>query len=421
FVDGGPYPTASDLIGTEVLRVPRGGAFMLWVRDPLHAVTIGVFAILLGVFSGGLPGSAGRGETASSRPRRRRLAPNQLQLIPAVALALLGGMWLIALGTPGTKTGLDAHLYTNHGQFSWAGTPKKGSVLADPVRTGDVVFARVVPRLRVGFDYLVSSAAPVRAGGTAQLVLDVSGDNGWHTVQRLGPERTLTGPHAHLTGILDLASLTRLAKAVDDETGVASTAYEVTLTPRIHLTGRAGESPLDTVYAPRLRFTFDTRRLVAAPSTAKEPNEVVAITDGAGIVTRPNAFHLGPASVGIRTMRDIGRVGTLLALIAFVAAFALSRMGRGHDEPAMIAWRYGDWLVPITHLPAAAGTVTDVSDFPALARLAERYNRAIMHLADGSQHAYYLTENGIVYRYRASEGTVLGHATPRPAQLPPPA
>ena len=73
------------------------------------------------------------------------------------------------------------------------------------------------------------------------------------------------------------------------------------------------------------------------------------------------------------------------------------------DEPSQIAWRYRDWLVPITQLPHTGSTITDVGDFASLVQLADRHNKSILHLAEYGEHTYLVKENGLLYRYTAHE------------------
>jgi signal peptidase I len=410
FVDGGPYPTARDLVGVEWVRIPKAGALMLWIRSPFHMIAIAAFALFLGLFP---DGRRRPGRTGEPLPRRRRRSPaSELQLVPAIALACLGGLWLVSLAAPTTKTVLDRTLFTHHGSFSWTGTaPTHAPGFANGVSTGDVVFVKLDPRVRLGFDYRLGSTRPLHVRGSGRLQLDVSGTNGWHTVELLGTPVPLRQGRAKLRAVLDLASIIRLAHAVDRETGVVSTAYAVKLTPRIQVSGEAGVTPIDSRFAPSLSFSLDASRLVANASTADQPNDIVRSADRSGLVTRTNSFGVGPRALGVTTARSVGRVGTLLALVVLLAAIAIARGRRGLDEPALVNWRYGDWLVPISQLPPEAAAFTDVADIAALVRLAERYNRAIMHLSDGGVHTYLLSEHGVTYRYRAVESRQ-GHGVP---------
>jgi hypothetical protein len=327
-------------------------------------------------------------------------------------VALAAGLWIIALGTPPTKSAVDSELYRQQAIYGWSGTARAGSVYPHGrITSGEPIFTHLVRTLDVNLHLTLTGKDHVRARGTAQLMLDISGDNGWHTLRPLGPKQDVDGATVDLTAPLDVAGLGRIARAVDLETGAASRAYTVTIIPRIALTGSVGRIPIQTTFSQGLRFRLDDTRLLPTASTATETNTLVRSVAGAGVISARNDFHFGPASVGVHKARLMGGWATVLALLGLLAATLYGRSRRAQNEPARLAWQYRDWLIPIRQLPHTAGTVTDVRDFEALVGLAERHNKAIMHLDDErGAHTYLLQENGVLYRYTALE-TAAGAAT----------
>jgi signal peptidase I len=401
-----PPAKAQDLIGAKWLRAPKVGAAMVWVRKPWHEILLVGVAILLGLFSKIAPQRAGGSRTSPPEELRRftrRVPASQVQLLAAIAFALTAGLWLIALGTPDTKSDADPRLFRERGAFTVTGRAARSSVYPDGrVHSGDTIFTRLVNTLDVTFDYGVASHLATSAAGSARLSLDLSSDNGWHTVQTLATA-PLRNSKAHLSATLDVAGLQRTARAVDEQTGVPSTTYTLDLVARVDAKGHAGTTPIASTFSPRLTYRLDANRLllVRTPAIA---NPFVQAKDGAGLVNKRNAFHLGPAAVDVRTVRTLAGWGTAFALVALVAAAALARTRS--DEPSRLAWQYRDWLIPIKQLPNTTSAVTDVTGFDSLVRLADRHNKAILHLDAAGEHTYLVKENGLLYRYTALDGGI---------------
>ena len=85
------------------------------------------------------------------------------------------------------------------------------------VDTGETVFARQVPKLRVRLEYGLHTreADPMRVGGTAALEARIRGDNGWRRTLPLAATRIRSGVTA-LEGELDLRFTPQtMAAAVD--------------------------------------------------------------------------------------------------------------------------------------------------------------------------------------------------------------
>ncbi|MDX6516191.1 MAG: signal peptidase [Gaiellaceae bacterium] len=412
-----PPAKAQDLIGAKWLRAPKVGAAMVWVRKPWHEILLVGVAVLLGLFSKVAPQRAGGSRTSRTsppdEPRRltRRAPASQIQLLAAIAFALVAGLWLIALGTPNTKSDADPRLFQERGAFTVSGRAAKSSVYPDGrLHPGDTIFTRLVRTLDVTFDYGVASHLATSAAGSAELSLDLSSDNGWHTLQTLATT-PLRASRARLSARLDIAGLQRTAHAVDEQTGVPSSSYTLELVARVNAKGRAGTTPIGSTFSPRLTYRLDANRLLLVQSPATS-NPFVQTKDGAGLVNRPNAFHLGPAAVDVRTLRTLAGWGTAFAFVALAAAAAFARTR--NDEPARLAWQYRDWLIPIKQLPHTTSVVTDVTEFDSLVRLADRHNKAILHLDAAGEHTYLVKENGLLYRYTALDGG-MQRRTVRPA------
>jgi signal peptidase I len=398
-----------DLIGARWVRLPRAGAAMLWIREPWHEVIVVLIALLLGGLARLTPGGRRRHDATLAAPgeplprRARRVPASQALLVAAIALALSAGVWLIAFATPKTRSAENSHLYRETATLATTARVPRSSVYPEGrLRSGDAIFTRLVHAVAVGFDYRLSSAsAPVHAGGTMRIDLALSAD-GHRLSTRTLATAPLTGPTGHIGTTLDVDALERTVRAVEAQASSVS-RFGVTLAGVVAMKGHVGASPIASRYTPAISYTLDANRLLLADGV---PHPFAR--DGSGIVNVANSFHLGFATVSVTTAQRLAAYGAVLGLLGLLAAFALGRTR--NDEPSQIAWRYRDWLVPITQLPHTGSTITDVGDFMSLVQLADRHNKSILHLADDGEHTYLVKENGLLYRYTAHDAG----ATQRP-------
>jgi hypothetical protein len=76
-----------------------------------------------------------------------------------------------------------------------------------------------------------------------------------------------------------------------------------------------------------------------------------------------------------------------------------------HSQEAIIRMKYGGLLVNVHERNLApTSMVIDVTTIDELAKLAERHNTVILHMALGFVHYYLVQCNGFTYRYVFSAG-----------------
>jgi signal peptidase len=398
-------PRKVDVAGKQWLHVPAAGRGVEWLRTPANAAFA---AVLLAVLIGG-----GTGVGRARRRRARRAIELTVRRTPALAgpgaetafLALGGAALLllalgfVALTKPTTQTAAWDGLYRHQGAFSYEGKAPRGEVYpSGRVGSGETVFVRLVPSLDVRFDYRLQSDAARSVFGTASLVARVEGDNGWARDVPLAAERAFQGETVRLAGRLDLRGLLALGDRVAAATGTSGDSYLVTLLPRVRLGGTVAEETVSDSFAPPLALRLDRQKL-------RLEREGGLLRSQPGRGTREEANRLSALGFGldVSSARLGGLLGGLLLLLGAGAAWLLLRAGRTGDEPTRIAARVGPWLVDATPQERPDGSVHDLASMDDLVRLAERYERVILHERRGDEHAYLVEEGGVVYRYRAHD------------------
>jgi hypothetical protein len=93
-------------------------------------------------------------------------------------------------------------------------------------------------------------------------------------------------------------------------------------------------------------------------------------------------------------------IGALLAILALLQPILASVAPRRRDESASIRARYRHLIVPVERVwPLPGVPVIDVADMDALARIAEHYDRSILHEATADGDAFWVADESGQFRY----------------------
>jgi len=420
FLDG-EQPTEAQIVGKLWLSVPKVGRVTEWLRDPLHAAILVGLATLLALGGGVGVGAARRrrtaGEPARAERARRSAGAASGDPLPwlgalGVASVLFAVLAVLAFTRPVTVTEPVEEAYVHQGRFEYSASVQRNQVYPDGrVTTGEPIFLRLVPRLRVSFGYTLESRQPVAASGRVRLDARVSDGRGWERLLPLAPERTFRGPRVSVEGAIDLRALESLVQRVRALTGSSQTAYTVTVLPQITVTGQAGRDPIDAIFAPALPFDLGDLRLQPKLEQAGAGVGPFAPREaGSGTLAAAGRLEAGALSLPVGTARRLSLIGLVASLLLGALAFAALLQRYRGDEHERIAARYGHLLLPVRSRSREWTSVTDVADIAGLARLAEQHDRVILHLVERGEHSYLVEDGGSVFRYRASAA---------PPRLPP--
>lgn len=431
FIDSS-RPAQQDVVGELWLRVPGGGKVLGWIRQPRNAAVLaGLAALLTG---------SGAGVRASRRQRRRgersprpklpsltvpRIAISReaLQALAAcgVIVLLMGILAALAFTRPTTRTVAGAPIYTQTGQFAYSADVTPSPVYPNgKVRTGDSVFLKLVPAVAVRFDYRVEAGKPHAFAGTARLRARLSDGAGWTSELLLQPSKTFEGDRVSVSGTLPLDRLTAMTRRFEELTGSHVDVYKLAVIPEIDLRGIAASRRIHSVFSPELVLQLDTPVRMGLPGSADPAgNSLMRSKATPGTEVVGNEIRLLGAHIGVRTARRVSTIGGAIALSGVVAiGFLLMAAFGASDGPARIQARYGSWLVPIDPPTERAVSPIDVASFEGLFRLAERYERMILHERVDGEHSYLVEDDGRVYRYRIPASVAESKASAEPPDGP---
>ena len=411
FVDP-DHPTRDRLVGALWLHVPHAYAYLSRLHSPLAIAVLVAVSLLFSL--GGVTTRRRRRRKREGRPPPRHVrvrVPAALSdlidvtaaaTVPAAAalLAVALAVTAVAFTRPVVTSSATAISYTQAGTFSYSGRARPGVAYPDGLlHSGEPVFLKLVRGLDVRFVYRFSSRARTRIAGTVALNARLSSDSGWSRTYALTSPQAFSGKTATVTGVFDVGRLPALLASLEQTTSV-SDSYTLTVTPDVRIRGLLDGSPLHATYSTGLPLTVQDADLL--PQRGLGSANPFHGSNTASI----SRTKLAPATVSVHgfeasvdTLRGGGLMGTAgsLALLLVASGTMLTR-GRRRDETSRIKARYGPLIVDVARNESG---VVELEDMDALARLAEQYERPILHgVGEDGRDEFGFTDDGTRYVYR---------------------
>lgn len=421
------HPTADQLVGRMVVRLPGVGKHLGAVHTPMGASTV-VALGAVGVLGGRRRSRHKGGDqdvvlvdrsahpksdpSDGKRPRRTRTGRGSSSLaLGVIAVLALAATVLLFVLPPTVELERDA-VYSQRGSFSYSALAPGGEGVygRTTARTGEPVYLQLSDQVTITFRYELDTPAAVQAGGTIGLMAEVTDVNGWRRAIPLAPRTSFDGGTATVSGTLDLAALSAMTAHLEQATGVQRGQYTVTVTPHVQIHGALAGHELTESFAPSLAFLLDPYEIQLIPTGAAAPGQAavdpLSPASGGSLKIRSEAprtfsvagmtFGLEPARAGALAIELCAFLGLLLLVIS---RFRAARRG----EPALIDARFGQWLIPVrTDSLPTLNRVVEVESFDSLVRLAEHYGHVVLHEERDGSHAYFVEQNGVTYRYASS-------------------
>jgi signal peptidase I len=419
------HPMRSQLIGALWLHLPGAGAALRSVRSPALVGTLVAIGTLL------LTGAAfvrrkrrrGRhrraGEGGGERPMRppRQGPAEPVVNVLAIGLAVLCPFVVLALLAFTRATTTQHSLvvpYKQSGTISYESQATPGPTYpGNRAVTGDPLFTHVLNAVQLRFAYLFGSAAKHSLTGEVSLSASITATNGWHTTLELAPPKSFRGDRVEVTAPLELNTLLALVHRVQAATGVSTTSYTLTLLPHVSANAHVDHVAQHLTFSPQIPFSLselEVQPIVITKSssaTGQPASSVFAPSAGGSVSGRhsqPLYLSFKLARMSVARAREIALGGIAIVVCVLLATLALVRR-RPSEASATIRARYGRLIVPVERvwqLPGVA--VIDVSDMDALARIAEHYERSILHETFDGVEAFWVTDESGQFRYAPRSG-----------------
>jgi signal peptidase I len=395
------HPVRSQLIGKLAVRVPQGGIWLERLTSPA-----GLGLIAFGLLASG-------GTAVQTRRRRRggtmsRHATNRPSRSGAAALAT-APPWL---RTAAATTAVAGILGLALAALAWTGPVMKlASGQAPTSRSVTFSYTAAVPRTPAYDDTTARSPDPVfrrltntvdlhvayqGSPGTVTVSAGLSTSSGWHSTVPLAAPASFSGNRYESTVRLDLDAFQARAQSAAAVTGLPADPLTVDVVTSVETAGAAPFTPTLRLKLTPLQLTLagDPKTLMVEDSTAGQQAPAASRTIGA----------LGH-HITVATARTLSAILLLAGLLGAAAVALIARRSTPTSEGAGIRRRYASLLVPARPMPTPPGRpVADVTEFAALARLAERYGLLVLHWSRSNVETFVVQDEGTTYRYRTSAG-----------------
>jgi signal peptidase I len=422
------HPRASQLIGALWIHIHGGGTILQSFSSPARAGLLIALGMLL------LTGSVFARRHRRRRRERRTLvttphAPRTLPLNPSgpvvaiLVTAILVSLPFLLLAllafsrAPFTRHAVQIP-YKQSGTLSYAADTTPSPVYPEgAARTGEPLFTQLVNDVNLRFDYTFATQAKHSLAGKGSFQLLLSANDGWHRTLPLGSSTYFKGDHATVTSTLDLGWLLSLAHNIELTTHVDS-GYAFAVIPTVVTGGNVEGVPVHATFTPTIPFsvngnevslqgTESSSRLLTSggASSAAGPLTPSASGSATGEQSQPRDLSLGPWRMSVSTARTVALSAIGIILAATLALLALIQpllalFTPRRDEAASILARYRGLIIPVAHITPLRGVpVIDVADMDALARIAEHYDRSILHETTGTGDTFWVADESGQFRY----------------------
>ncbi|MGH2862652.1 MAG: signal peptidase I [Solirubrobacteraceae bacterium] len=413
------HPTRALLVGRMWLHIPHGGTVLEWVHKPwVAAVLTGGVAMLL-LFGGDQTRRRRRHRRQDGESNRAKRPPtsmgNRRLLVASIAGVLLfAALSVFAFVRPAAGTTTVRTPYTQELNFGYHGPARVGSVYPNgTVTTGEPIYLQLVRQLTITAAYKLATTAPNQVHGSIRVKGTLSNDSGWRRRFWLGSLMRFSGDRGVARAHVDLSRLQALSNRVSTQIGEAGGgSYTLTVEPEVKLAGEISGSKVATSISPPLNLALGSDQLVAGGSAMPAASSPAGSASGSG---QQGLDHSTPGSV-TSTRRAVNKLAgvpvktvRVIAIAAFVLFALLALLAGGRelrgtaDSAEKINSRYKHLIVPVGQItPDEEHPPIDVSTIAALAQLAERSERLILHEHRDDADNYMIDDQGTVFRYQAS-------------------
>jgi hypothetical protein len=294
------------------------------------------------------------------------------------------------------------------------------------------VYPQLVHELTIVARYKLTSAVANQVHGTVRIHGTLSNDTGWSRGFWLGPLTRFSGDRGLAAARLDLPRLQALANRVSTQIGSAGGGFTLAVQPQVKLAGEIGGHQISTAFEPALDLTIGSTELLSGGSgtSAGAPAGSTAGSSQQGLVRsitgRLTASHTAAndlLGVPVTTVRWLSL--TVLVIFALLALRAASREPGASQDPAeRIKSRYKHLIVPVSSvITDPEHPPIDVRTMEALAQLAERSERLILHDHQQDVDNYLIDDQGTMFRFQAvripdAKGTRNGNGKHGPVPAP---
>ena len=398
------HPGQSEIIGKLWIHLPAMGKAIQWAREPLG------LALVCGLLGGGLMAGFILNPSQPGTGKNKRTGvvsgvwEGALYLTTFIAVAFLG-LTIFSFTRPLTRPA-EKLQYQQDAQFIYSAPGTPGIYDSATIQPGEPVFPKLTCFLNVGLVYTITGNALQSVSGSHQFYARVSDEkSGWQRTFPLDSETGFQGKAYTSYAGLDLCQVETLVSSVEQQTGLHPGMYTLEVFAHTTVTGTVTGIPMFDSLDSSLKFQFDKVNFhLAAEPTESDPLHTTKIGSISGVDSIPNTLTILDGTLPVQAARVLSMLG-LTSSLAGLLLIGWQFLQRTRHNPAeMVRLKYRGLLMDVRNLNLPQNlSFVDVASLDDLARLAERQNTMITHMALHSRHYYYVQVNGTTYRHVLGE------------------
>ncbi len=344
-------PVQQEIIGKYWLSIPRVGRFLRILRTPAGFSFVVFFfslLILMSIFSDRLYQNNVKSKVNNTNIKRD--APNikfkgmsmdnklsdSLYLLSAIGFAFVM-LALVSFANPIEGTAADNFDFISSGIFEYSCAVPEDIYDDDSVKTGDPIYRQLNDSFTVNFTYELSAEKPLEdIQGTYQMHAVVSEASGWQrSIELIAPSLVDVREFTSAAEV-DLDAIQSLIDNFEEQTGVSSNRYTLTIQPEVYLTALLGGRELEESFSPQMQFNLDDQKLVLLDDNSTTA-DVLHPTQG-GVVPgsrkTANTISILGLQLNVLLARIIAVYGILCVAVAVI--WMLKRNGIIHSNLSLL-------------------------------------------------------------------------------------
>jgi signal peptidase I len=395
-------PTEEAIVGKAWIHVPRIGGVIGRLGPARTPVLFGLAGLFVALGSAKRSGRRRRGGGTKEESAMRQSARATIAGLAGARMAVAATAAVLALASvaayarPVTTSRTREITYEHDVAFSYGAKVAASTVYPDGrIDTGDPIFRRLVGVLDVAADYELRSDSTHAVRGTIGLVAEVRID-GWSQRFALAGASPISGGQGRVEGQIRFDELDHTVAEVAALAGVHGGTYDVEVRPTIDLGGTVDGAPIDDARAPAFVLSVTDARVHAPSELTTSASEQVAVDDAV-----PATVSFGPVEARVSQARRVVVPATAGAMLLLGFLMVVSwRVPR--DEAARIRAANRARVVPIDGI-ASGTTIIDVTNAAALKRVADDYDRLILHAREVGEDWFLVQDGQMMFRYRVPQ------------------
>ena len=408
-------PSTADILGRLWFHIPHLGKVMEWVRIPLN------FALITSLFIGGIFMTSSTSKPHGTQTKANTPHYLEMSVYGAITIFLIAfGLSIYAFSNP-VDVPASQTLYQQEGNFSYSALGTPGIYDGATITSGEPIFTSQTCTMNVNFSYYLSNSQLRDVTGNHQLYARVRHEqSGWQRTIPISEESTFSGNTFVSTGALDLCKIESLVASLEEQTGLRASNYKLELIAPVLISGYISNTNITDSFFPTLSFRFDEVHFYLDSSDrGADAFTFMKIGENNGIITnQPNYVNLLGLEFNVQTLRILSVTGSLFA-IGLLAIIAIYGYFLSQEDPQfLLRLKYNNLIVDVQNAAfEPIPPIIDVDKIETIAKLAERHNTMILHVAHPHLHDYLVQTSQSTYRYSLSRSRETPTASQQEQQI----